>query len=511
MSERLFESVQTHLGSDAESRSARASADTPFRILFIGDFSGRAQRGLHSATRLNDIKPQLIDRDNFDDLMHKLDAELRVRPLGENTTAIDIKIAAMDDFHPDELYEKLNIFKDLRNIRKNLANPDTFAQAKAEVGAWTAPTQAEPPNPQTTNTVPPPANPANPSSANLLDAVMGANSAAAPAFNERSWNALLRQIVAPHVIPAADPKQAELMGYVDTAIAVMMRALMHDPAFQEIEAAWRALSRAVYAIDTDTQLKLYVMDITKDEWADATAITDGASPWRRFLINAATEKFGDESWALVAANYTFDDGEADVSALTQAALIAQAAGVPLIAAASTALLGCRSLAATPDPDDWREPLACAEAWSRLRDTTAARHVALAAPRILQRMPYGKNTDAVTRFQFEEAGENWRHDDYVWGSPAFACATLLAYTFSDSGWDFTAIAQDIDDLPLHTVHRAGETGIKPCAEIALSEKAATRMLACGVAPMASIKNEDRVRLVRLQSIASDGGALAGSWG
>lgn len=508
MSERLFDSVQTHLGVETETRPARASADTPFRILFIGDFSGRAQRGLHSPTRLNDIKPQLIDRDNFDDVMQKLGAELRVRPLGDNTTAIDIKITGMDDFHPDELYEKLNIFKDLRNTRKKLSDPNTFAQAKAEVGAWTSSEPVEQPTTSATSTG---STAGNPPSANLLDAVMGANSTASPAFNERSWNALLRQIVAPHVIPATDPKQAELMGYVDTAIAVMMRALLHDPAFQAIESAWRALSRAVYAIDTDTKLKLYVMDITKSEWAAAASITDGASPWRDFLINDAAEKFGDEGWALVAANYTLNDSETDVTTMAQAALTAQAAGVPLLADADAALLGCRSLAATPGPDDWREPLMAAEAWARLRDALAARHVTLLAPRILQRMPYGKNTDAVTRFQFEEAGENWRHDDYVWGSPAFACATLLAHTFSDAGWDFTAIAQDIDDLPLHTVSSNGESSIKPCAEIALSEKAGTRMLACGVAPIASIKNEDRVRLVRLQSIASNGDALVGRWG
>ena len=100
---------------------------------------------------------------------------------------------------------------------------------------------------------------------------------------------------------------------------------------------------------------------------------------------------------------------------------------------------------------------------------------------------------------------------MWGNPAIACALLLGRTFSAAGWDFSAgIERNIDGLPLHIYKQNDESMAKPCAEIALSGHAATRMLERGVMPFASIKDENRVRQVRLQSIAADGGALLGRW-
>lgn len=514
MAERLFDSVQTHLGTDTMPHPAKAAPDTPFRILFIGDFSGRAHRGVVESNRISQARSQLIDRDNFEDVMRKLGGELQLQPLGANSQAIEIGISSVEDFHPDVLYEKTCIFQELRDTRKRLSDPKTFAQAKAEVSSWTrtaaAPvTSAPPPIARSAGVTGPASN-----GASLLDQMLGGTPLAPVAgYSERGWDALLRQLVAPHVIPAADPMQAELMGYVDTALSVLMRAVLHDPHFQAMEAAWRALAMAVRDIETGTKLKLYVLDVTKAEFAAALETSDDEreSAWHRLLADDAVEKFGDEGWALVAANYTFEGSATDLEILNGAASVAQAAGVPLVATAGAKLLGCSSLANTPNPEAWREPLECGGMWAALRSAPQSCYLGLALPRILLRMPYGKNTDAVERFSFEEIDGNWHHENYLWGSPAIACALLLGRTFSTAGWDFTAaIERDIDGLPLHIYREAGESIAKPCAEIALSEHAANRMLECGVMPFASIKNEDRVRLVRLQSIASNGSALAGRW-
>lgn len=509
MSERLFESVQTHLGVETEGRPAQAASDTPFRILLIGDYSGRAHRGANDARRVANTRPQLIDRDDFEDVMRKLGAQLQLRLSGVDSSMININIASLEDFHPDAIYEKLDIFNALRSTRQKLADPKSFASAKAEINAWAGKEAAG----ASVSPAPAPASPTATTvdAAGVLDQMLiGAAARAAPeAINERSWNALLRQIVAPHVIPAADPMQAELTACVDTAVSVMMRAILHDPAFQALEAAWRALALAVRGIDTGTQLKLYLLDASKEEFI--AALAGDESPWRKLLIDDADDKFGDEGWALTAANYHFSDDESDIGALALAAAIAQEAAVPLVAGANASLLGCKSLAQTPRPEDWREPLVCHETWTALREAPCAHYLALALPRLLLRMPYGKKADAVERFAFEEAGGDWQHEHYLWGNPAIACAILLARTFSTSGWDFASnLERDIEGLPMHIYRDNGEDTIKPCAEIALSEKAASRMLECGVMPFASIKNEDRVRLVRLQSIASNGGALLGRW-
>ncbi|MBL8043531.1 MAG: type VI secretion system contractile sheath large subunit [Nitrospira sp.] len=58
--------------------------------------------------------------------------------------------------------------------------------------------------------------------------------------------------------------------------------------------------------------------------------------------------------------------------------------------------------------------------------------------------------------------------------------------------------------------AGDSVTKPCAEAWLTEKAAERLLEAGLMPLLSYKNQDRICLVRFQSIASPLKPLQGRW-
>ena len=71
-------------------------------------------------------------------------------------------------------------------------------------------------------------------------------------------------------------------------------------------------------------------------------------------------------------------------------------------------------------------------------------------------------------------------------------------------------QEIDGLPLHVYKEQGETRLKPCAEVLLSERAMEKILDKGLMPLLSIKNKDAVRLARFQSLADPATSLAGRW-
>jgi type VI secretion system protein ImpC len=72
-------------------------------------------------------------------------------------------------------------------------------------------------------------------------------------------------------------------------------------------------------------------------------------------------------------------------------------------------------------------------------------------------------------------------------------------------------RDIEGLPAHTYKDDGETVLKPCAEVLLTDEAAEVLLERGFIPLASMKNSDRARVVRFQSVAEPAAALAGPWG
>jgi type VI secretion system protein ImpC len=429
--------VEGELVATLEQLDARPSDDVPFRVLLIGDWSGRRNRGLSaSSEELKAWRPLLVDHDNLDQLIARLGVKLHIPLTSDGSQSLTITFNQLDDFHPDRLFSQLE---------------------------------------------------------------------------------------------------------VDKRIAGSMKAILHHPDFQAIESAWRALDFLVTRLDTGTELKLYLLDISFDEFkADLHSHEDFRST---AIYNLAVEQTigtsGGIPWAVIVGNFIFDFVSepragrgpqagsplgvgvatgpivAESELIKIISLIAEEAGAPFIAGTTSHLLGCESLAATPDPDDWRLPLASEveERWKNLTSFPSADYVGLALPRFLLRLPYGKETDPTEEFDFEElsADDNIsaRHESYLWANPAFAVAYLLAKGFSKNGWEFRpSDALEIEGLPLHIFERNGESEIKPCAEALLTVRAAKEIIDSGFMPLLSMKDSDTIRLGMFQSIA--GTRLRGRW-
>ena len=505
--------------------------ETPFRIALLGDFSG-AQSHARNKIDVADRRAVLIDRDNFEDVLAKTGAAVELA-LGE--TPLNLRFSELDDFHPDRLFERATIFRRLREARLRLQDPATFAAAAEEFGiapqreAASVVTGGQASEKTSAAAASAESVMAGVRSGGLLDEIVEQSGGGAkeprPSRAPDELQEFVRRAVKPHLVAAADPRQAELLAVIDRALSTQMRALLHVPAFQALEAAWRAVFFLVRRMETGTQLKLYLIDITKEELAaDLMSAADlRASGTYRLLVEKSVGTPGAEPWALLIGNYSFAAGREDAELLGRLGKIAKAAGAPFVAAASPRLLGCRSLAETPHPREWKlaPDAEGAAAWSALRAIPEARWVGLALPRFLLRLPYGKQTDRIEAFDFEEMPEAPAqsesgpqapaHEDYLWGNPAFACALLLARSFSDDGWQMRpGTHADITGLPLHVYQRNGDSELKPCSEALLTEDAAQRILEHGFMPLVTMKGRDTVRLVRFQSIAEPLRALAGRW-
>ena len=81
--------------------------DEPMRLLVLGDFSGSP-----AAERppLASRPTHRVDIDNLDDVLRRYGARLSVG-------AGDVRFARIDDFHPDQLYARLDLFQTLRKAR----------------------------------------------------------------------------------------------------------------------------------------------------------------------------------------------------------------------------------------------------------------------------------------------------------------------------------------------------------------------------------------------------------
>jgi type VI secretion system protein ImpC len=260
----------------------RLDSETPFRIAILGDFSGREDRAVLDA-KLQGRKPVLVDRDNFENVMARLAPELHPPLGGPGGPRIPVRFRELDDFHPDHLFESLKIFQALRDARDRLNDRSTFDAAAAEVRSWSgvatnpAPASAAAPGPDISGFS------ARELFEQSLSATEARTSSARPARALDDFQAVLRDIVAPYVEPKPDPQLPELVAQVDQAISGQMRALLHHPAFQALEAAWRGLFFLVRRLPTDVNLKIFLLDIAKPELAADLVATLVCTGWELHL------------------------------------------------------------------------------------------------------------------------------------------------------------------------------------------------------------------------------------
>ncbi len=490
---------------------ARGDEDI-MRILLLADFSGRSLPGAAPAgERLTERSPRRVDIDNFEDILRGWAPRLSL-PAADGTDArIAIEFRDLEAFHPDSLYQRLPTFEGLRSLRRRLLDPATSAEAVAELKRGTQAPAPAAATPASTGTA------AEEGDSGLFERLLGGASTATSAKTaaQSTITELIRRVVEPHIVPAADPQATQLVAAVDDAISEHMRRILHDPGFQALESAWRGAHWLVTGLETNEALQLYLLDVGKSELAADIAGAGGSleeSALYRLLMQHGPGVPDGPEWSVLAGQYRFGAGPEDVQLLAALGAIGAQVGGPFLAEADAAILGCQSLVQTPDDRRWdRVDDASAERWRALRQSRAARWLGLALPRVLLRVPYGRDSESVDQFGFEEMPTSPRHDAYLWGSPAFACALLLGQAYTDAG---SAMApgdrQELLDLPCHSYVAAGARALTPCGEVLLSERTADAILARGLMPTLSFKDRNAVRIGRFQSLADPPAPLAGPW-
>ena len=111
-----FGEVRLDVNPASPSSPARPDPETPFRIAVLGDFSGRGSRGIvESGQAMARRRRWLIDRDNLDEVMERLEVELDLPVAGK------VRFRELEDFHPDRLYTELEMFQKLREAEQEAA------------------------------------------------------------------------------------------------------------------------------------------------------------------------------------------------------------------------------------------------------------------------------------------------------------------------------------------------------------------------------------------------------
>lgn len=302
----------------------------------------------------------------------------------------------------------------------------------------------------------------------------------------------------------------EMIARLDQKLTEQVNEIIHAPEFQQIESAWRGLNYLVFNSETDSQLKIKVMNASKTELYRNLRLYPGAkwdqSPLFKKVYEHEFGQLGGEPYGCFIADYAFNHLPADVQLMRDLSKVAAAAHAPIFAGADPVIMGMDKWTELSNPRDLGKIFDTPDyaAWRGLRDSDDSCYLGLCMPRVLSRQPYGAKSEPVEEFAFEENTDGHSGDKYAWMNAAYAMGVNINRAFKEYGW-CTRIrgvqsGGEVLNLPTHTFPSDdGGVDLKCPTEIAISDRREHELAKAGLIPLIHRKNTDKAAFIGAQSV------------
>lgn len=309
---------------------------------------------------------------------------------------------------------------------------------------------------------------------------------------------------------------------IDALISTQLDAIMHDPEFQKLEGSWRGLNQLVMGSETGENLKIRVFNATKKEllrdFQSASEFTESAL-WKK-VYEYEFGLFGGDPYGALVGDYYFGKSPQEVELLEHLAQVAAAAHAPFVSSSAPEMFGMESFTQMPDPRDLAKIFDKSNPentkWISFRNSEDSRFVTLTLPRVLGRLPYGKDNPAED-FNYTENVDGTDHDKYLWTNAAYAFAGRLTDAFAKYHWCVAIRGPEggglVSGLPVHTFRsREGDIGAKCPTEILIPDTREKELSDLGFVPLIHCKNTDYAAFFGANSVQrpkkyDDAGATA----
>ncbi|HMD86981.1 MAG TPA: type VI secretion system contractile sheath large subunit [Terriglobia bacterium] len=294
---------------------------------------------------------------------------------------------------------------------------------------------------------------------------------------------------------------------IDHLLSIQLNEIMHHPTFQKLEGTWRGLKYLISQSETSAMLKIRVLNVSKKD------LLRDLQRAPEFDQSAAFKKvyeeefgiFGGQPYGALIGDYEFSKHPEDLELLEKMAAVAASAHAPFISAASPQLMNMESYTQLDQPRDIGRIFDTTEyaKWKGFRQSEDSKYVCLTCPRVLMRLPYGRDTVPVDGFNFEEGVDGTDHSKYLWGNAAYALGARMTTAFSQYSW-CTAIRGVeggglVEGLPSHTFHTdEGDVALKCPTEIAITDRREKELADQGLVPLVHCKGTDKAAFFSIQS-------------
>ena len=316
------------------------------------------------------------------------------------------------------------------------------------------------------------------------------------------------QIIGDDVFTTVDALKAA----IDRKLSEQVNKILHHKDFQTLESAWRGLWYLVGNTSTGKDLKIRVLNISKDETRKMLRqFRDAAwdqSPLFKKIYEAEFGQLGGQPYGAFVCDYSFDHTAPDIEIMKGLSKIGAAAHAPFIAAADSQLLGMETWQELSNPRDIAKQFDATDymAWRSFRDSNDSRYMALTLPRFLGRPLYGASSEPVEEFAFEEQTEGGQHDNYLWLNASYALGVRLTEAFKTYGWCTRIRGVEsggtVEGLPTALFPTDdGSMDAKCPTEIAISDRREAELSKAGLLALVHRKNTDQATFIGAQTMHS----------
>ena len=293
---------------------------------------------------------------------------------------------------------------------------------------------------------------------------------------------------------------------LDRLISNQTNEVVHHPEFQKLEATWRGLRYLLSNTETSETLKVKVLNVSKkDLLKDLQRAPEfDQSAMFKKVYEEEFGIFGGAPFGALLGDYDFDKTGEDIELLEKVAQVAAAAHAPFLSGTSPKMFSLDSFTQLDAPRDMAKIFATSDyaKWKTFRESEDSRYVALAAPRMLLREPYGSQTVPIEAFQYEEqvTGD---HNKYLWGNAAWALGVRITNAFASYGWCATIRGVEsgglVEGLPVHSFKTdEGDVAMKCPSETPITDRREKELADQGFVPLVHCKGTANAAFFSVQS-------------
>jgi type VI secretion system protein ImpC len=294
---------------------------------------------------------------------------------------------------------------------------------------------------------------------------------------------------------------------IDHLVSIQLNEIMHHPLLQKLEGTWRGLKYTVDNSELTPMLKIRILNTSKKELLrdlQRAADFDQSAMFKK-VYEEEYGIFGGEPFGALVGDYEFGKHPEDLELLDKVSHVAAAAHAPFLTAAAPELMSLDSFTNIGAPRDLAKIFDTTEyaKWKGFRESEDSRYIGLCMPRILMRLPYGKDTKPVDGFNYEEGVDGTDHSKYLWGNAAYALGARLTNAFAQFGWCAAIRGVEggglVEGLPAHTFRTdEGDVALKCPTEIAITDRREKELADLGFIPMVHCKGTDYAAFFSVQS-------------